>query len=103
MDKATAAQAYAAQVRADRRAAALDRQDPTIKADEARVRAVYTGANALTTADGRRRVARDGSSNENKRGPVAKVTRLPGGLKSSLASEKAARTRRANLLAVKVG
>jgi hypothetical protein len=101
MKKLTAAQAYAAQVKADRRAAALDRQDPTIKADEARVREVYAGANALTTADGRRRVARDGSSNENKRGPVAKVTRLPGGLKSSLASEKAARTRRANLLAVK--
>jgi hypothetical protein len=101
MDKATAAQAYAAQAKADRRAAALDRQDPTIKADEARVREVYAGANALTTTDGRRRVARDGSSNENKRGPVAKVTRLPGGLKASLASEKAARTARTNRLAAK--
>ena len=101
MDKATAAQAYAAQVKADRRAAALDRQDPTIKADEARVREVYTGANALTTADGRRRVARDGSSNENKRGPKPTVTRLAGGLKASLASEKAARTARANRLAAK--
>ncbi len=101
MTKLTTAQAYAAQAKADRRAAALDRQDPAIQADEARVRAVYTGANALTTADGRRRVAKDGSNNENKRGPVAKVTRLPGGLKASLASEKAARTARARRLAAK--
>jgi len=73
--KLTTAQAYAAQVRADRRAAALDRQAPAIKADEARVRGIYDFAAALAvTADGRRRVAKDGSNNENKRGPVAKAT-----------------------------
>ena len=86
---------YNAQVRADRRAAALDRQAPAIKADEARVRGMYDFAAAIdVTADGRRRVARDGSDNTNKRGPAPKVTRLAGGLKASLASEKAARTRR---------
>ena len=100
--KLTTAQAYAAQVRADRRAAAIDRQAPAIKADEARVRGIYDFAAALDfTADGRRRVARDGSDNTNKRGPVAKVTRLAGGLKASLASEKAARTARARRLAAK--
>ena len=102
MTKLTTAQAYAAQAKADRRAAALDRQDPAIQADEARVRDIYTDAAALAlTADGRRRVAKDGSNNENKRGPVAKVTRLPGGLKASLASEKGARTARARRLASK--
>ena len=86
---------YNAQVKADRRAAALDRQAPAIKADEARVRGMYDFAAAVdVTADGRRRTARDGSNNENKRGPAPKVTRLAGGLKASLASEKAARTRR---------
>ena len=93
---------YNAQVRADRRAAALDRQAPAIKADEARVRGIYETAAAMdVTADGRRRTARDGSNNENKRGPVAKVTRLAGGLKASLASEKGARTARARRLAAK--
>ena len=86
---------YAAHAKAVRRAAVLDRQDPAIRANEARIRDMYTDAAALDfTADGRRRVARDGSDNTNKRGPVAKVTRLAGGLKASLASEKAARTRR---------
>jgi hypothetical protein len=104
MKKLTAAQAYAAQVKADRRAAALDRQVPAIKAEEARVRGIYDAVAALdVTSDGRRRVARDGSSNENKRGPVAKVTHLAGGLKASLASEKGARTARANRLAAKAG
>jgi ATP diphosphatase len=53
---------------------------------------MYDFAAAIdVTADGRRRVARDGSDNTNKRGPAPKVTRLAGGLKASLASEKAAR------------
>ena len=102
MKNLTAAQAYAAQVKADRRAAAIERQKPAIKADEARIREVYNGSAALEfTADGRRRVARDGSNNEVKRGPKPAVTRLYGGLKASLASEKAARTARANRLAAK--
>ena len=102
MNKLTTAQAYAAQVRADRRAAAAERRDPVIAASNAAIRDIYTDAAALAlTADGRRRVARDGSSNENKRGPVAKVTRLAGGLKASLASEKGARTARARRLAAK--
>ena len=102
MKKLTPAQAYAAQAKADRRAAALDRQDPAVRANEARIRDLYTDAAALAvTTDGRRRLAKDGSNNENKRGPVAKVTRLPGGLKASLASEKGARTARARRLAAK--
>jgi hypothetical protein len=93
---------YNAQVRADRRAAALDRQNPAIKADEARARGVYDSVAALdVTSDGRRRVARDGSSNENKRGPKPTLTRLRGGLEASLASERGARTARARRLAAK--
>jgi hypothetical protein len=39
--KLTTAQAYAAQVRADRRAAALERRQPEIVAYNARVKAMY--------------------------------------------------------------
>ena len=97
----TAAQAYAAQIKADRRAAAIERRDPAIAASNAAVRDIYRDAAALLTADGRRRTARDGSNNEVKRGPKPTVTRLAGGLKASLASEKGARTARARRLAAK--
>jgi hypothetical protein len=103
MAKLTTAQAYAAQVKADRRAAALERLTTAAGADERRVRELYAGATETLTPDGRKRFDVLGRNNEQKRGPVAKtsetgaykVTRLPGGLKASLASEKAAATRRA--------
>ena len=97
----TVAQAYAAQLKADRRAAAIERRDPVIAASNAAVRDIYCDAAALLTADGRRRTARDGSNNEVKRGPKPTITRLAGGLKASLASEKGARTARARRLAAK--
>jgi hypothetical protein len=101
MKASNTAAAYAAQVKADRRAAAAERRDPAIAASNAAFRDIYCDAAALLTADGRRRIARDGSNNEVKRGPKPTVTRLPGGLKASLASEKGARTARANRLAAK--
>ena len=64
---------YNAQVRADRRAAAVERRNAELAANEARVRDLYTYITNLdATADGRRRTARDGSNNENKRGPKTK-------------------------------
>jgi hypothetical protein len=64
---------YNAQIRADRRAAAVERRNTELAANEARVRDLFTYVTALdVTADGRRRTARDGSNNENKRGPKAK-------------------------------
>ena len=60
-------------VRADRRAAAVERRNAELAANEARVRDLYTYITNLdATADGRRRTARDGSNNENKRGPKTK-------------------------------
>ena len=41
MAKLTPAQAYALQVKADRRSAAVERRQPEIAADDARVKAMY--------------------------------------------------------------
>ena len=102
MAKITAAEAYAAQVKADRRAAAAERRAPEVASYDARVKGMYQGTEALTP-DGRRVKDAAGRDNTNKRGPKTeviegrtyKVTRLAGGLKASLAAEKAARTMRA--------
>jgi hypothetical protein len=51
MTKLTPAQAYAAQVKADRRAAAAERRGSAVAADEARVKAIYKKAEVATQAD----------------------------------------------------
>ena len=106
MTKITTAQAYKNQVKADRRAAAVERLTTAAGADERRIRDIYAGTTESLTSDGRKRYDFAGRNNENKRGVEIgtkqyRVTRLAGGLKASLASEKAARTMRARRLAAK--
>jgi len=51
MTKLTTAQAYALQVKADRRAAAAERRGTDVAADNARVKAIYKKAEITTVAD----------------------------------------------------
>ena len=88
MAKITAAEAYAAQVKADRRAAAAERRAPEVAAYDARVKRMYQGPTDT-------QVRRQPQRTEVVEGRTYKVTRLAGGLKASLAAEKAARTMRA--------
>ena len=51
MEKLTASQAYALQVKADRRARALENRQADIQADNARVKAIYKKAEVITQYD----------------------------------------------------
>ena len=87
--KLTPAQAYAAQVKADRRQAALERiQDPIIQAEVQRISELYVSGGLNKKAKPQ--------EPQFKEATTFTVTRLPGGVKASKAAEKAAATRRRN-------
>ena len=89
MTKLTPAQAYALQVKADRRQAALERiQDPLVQAEVQRINELYVSGSL-----NKRTQPQEPQFEEAK---SFTVTRLPGGAKASKAAEKAAATRRRN-------
>ena len=94
MAKLTTQESYKLQAQADRRAAAAERRAPGLAAYDARVKEMYRGG----TEQQRQKRAPEAQVVD---GRTYKVTRLAGGLKASLASEKAARTMRARRLAAK--
>ena len=94
MTKTTTQESYKLQAQADRRAAALERRAPELSAYDARVKEMYRGGTE------QQRQKREPEA-QVVYGGTYKVTRLAGGLKASLASEKAARTMRARRLAAK--
>lgn len=94
MAKITTAQAYKNQVKVDRRAAAAERRAPGVAAYDARVKEMYRGGTE-------QQHQKKAPETQVVDGRTYKVTRLAGGLKASLAAEKAARTMRARRLAAK--
>jgi hypothetical protein len=86
--KLTAAEAYAKQVKADRKADALARiQDPVIQAEAQRIHDLYIGSPVRKA---------EPQKPEFKEATSFTLIRLPGGAKASKAAEKAAVTRRRN-------
>ena len=89
MSKLTPAQAYALQVKADRRQAALERaQDPAVRAELQRVNELYVSGSLNKKTQPQQPQFQEATT--------FTVTRLPGGAKASKAAEKAAATRRRN-------
>ena len=83
----TTAKAYDLYIKRVRRSAAIERRGGEVRADNQRIQALYS--------EGAPRKAPGASKPGFKEASTYTVIELPGGVKASLAAEKAAATRRA--------